>query len=171
METRYLSPIEFNGVKSALAADSNNFVSARRVYEWLGVRTEFSKWVSRRIKTYEFIRDIDYIEVFVKSDENASGRPLREILCSPIMVQQLAMVENSAKGKLVRLFYIDAVSETQKRFEIQQQLNELCMLDKSTFDKASFGSKEMLKRKDFLKKGKPLMKQLEAELQTELFLH
>lgn len=51
MEGYLLTESEFAEVKSAFAANSENLVDARRVHEWLGVKTQFSKWIQKEFKS------------------------------------------------------------------------------------------------------------------------
>ena len=57
MSIKHLPAKQFNAIKQ------NGFVTAvnaRVIHEWLGVKTDFTTWVSRRINKYGFIEHVDY---------------------------------------------------------------------------------------------------------------
>ena len=57
-----------------------NSVNARDVWEYLEVKTEFNKWIIRRLEELGAIENVDYI-VFAKNDENLKGgRPSKEYI-------------------------------------------------------------------------------------------
>ena len=43
-----------------------NSVSSRDIHEDLGVKTQYSKWIEKRIKEYEFIENSDFIAISQK---------------------------------------------------------------------------------------------------------
>lgn len=90
--------------------DTNRFgkqtVNARDLHEFLEVKTQFSDWITKRIKEYGFINNIDYLKI---SNENHSGigpAPI-EYHISLDMAKELSMVERNEKGKQARQYFIE----------------------------------------------------------------
>lgn len=104
---KHLPVAVFNEIKRTFSETKQNgfksTVNARIVHEWLGVKTPFHKWIKRRIESYMFREHVDYC---VTTDKVVRGEEAN-YHCTPDMVKQLAMVENSEKGQLVRLYYLD----------------------------------------------------------------
>jgi anti-repressor protein len=104
---RHLPVALFKEIKSTFAESSREefktTVNARAVHEWLGVKTPFHKWIQRRIDGYQFQEGVDYC---VTVDKIVRGEEVN-YHCVPDMVKQLAMVENSEKGKAARLYFLD----------------------------------------------------------------
>jgi len=100
-------------------------VDARLLHKILEVKRDFSTWIKGKISKYGFIENQDY-RVFAKSGENLLGKSsiishspnrgngdfnrLREAIeyeLSMDMSKELCMVENNAKGKLTRRYFIE----------------------------------------------------------------
>lgn len=104
---KHLPAKQFNEIKKTFQATKQNgfvtAVNARIVHEWLGVKTPFHKWIQRRIEKYSFTEHVDYcltVDKVVRGEET-------NYHCTPDMVKQLAMIENSDMGKLARLYFLD----------------------------------------------------------------
>tara|TARA_R110002167_G_scaffold198626_4_gene401726 strand:- start:770 stop:1420 length:651 start_codon:yes stop_codon:yes gene_type:complete len=81
-------------------------VNARDLHEFLGVKTQFSHWITKRISKFDFQKDNDYI-VIVKKDQNSTGgRPEADYHLTSSMAKELSMLENNEKGKEVRKYFI-----------------------------------------------------------------
>ncbi|MDF1720512.1 MAG: phage antirepressor KilAC domain-containing protein [Minwuia sp.] len=79
---------------------------ARELHGYMAVKDDFSTWMKRRIKKYEFTDGVDYW-VFSDSAENPSGgRPTLEYKLTLDMAKELAMVENNDKGREARRYFI-----------------------------------------------------------------
>lgn len=125
---KHLPVKQFNEIKKTFQASKQNgfitAINARIVHEWLEVGRDFSTWIRSRIEKYKFKEHIDYCLVFPESGEKG-GRRKTEYHCTPDMVKQLAMIENSDKGQLVRLYFLDCetkANEKQKQIEDRQTL-------------------------------------------------
>lgn len=107
---KHLPVAVFNEIKRTFSETKSNdlksTVNARIVHGWLGVKTEYAKWIQRRIEKFGFTEGIDYCTTIVKVGDRSNVVQV-EYHCAPDMVKQLAMLENSEKGKLVRLYYLD----------------------------------------------------------------
>lgn len=131
---KHLPVKQFNEIKKTFQATKQNgfvtAINARIVHEWLGVGRDFSTWIRARIEKYKFKEHVDYCIVEVLSSPNRGTAKSRtqtkkEYHCTPDMVKQLAMIENSDKGQLVRLYFLDCeikANEKQKQIEDRQTL-------------------------------------------------
>ena len=81
--------------QNAIGTDTIQTVNARDLHAFLGVKTEYSHWFSRRVATYGFLQGIDYADAII--DEG----PVRTIEhhVSIDMAKELSMVEKTKKGK------------------------------------------------------------------------
>lgn len=96
-------------------------VSARELHGFLQVRSKFADWIKNRIMKYEFREFEDYIVVegfskslekprlskLSKTENNIGGRPEMDYALTLDMAKQLTMVENNAKGKQARQYFIE----------------------------------------------------------------
>ena len=70
-------------------------VSARELHEFLEVSTAFKDWVSRRIKDYDFIENLDFCSFL---SESSGGRPSTEYFITLDMAKELSMVERNERN-------------------------------------------------------------------------
>ena len=81
-------------------------LSARELHEFLGIGTEFAKWMQRMCE-YGFSENQDY-RVFVKNDDNSKGgRPSTDYEITLDMAKEIAMIQRSDKGKEVRQYFLE----------------------------------------------------------------
>ena len=80
-----------------------NAVSARELHSGLELKKDFTDWV-KNILPY-FVENIDFIEVHSKV--NINNVKMTEYLFSIDMAKQIAMLTRTAKGKEVRLYFIE----------------------------------------------------------------
>ena len=81
-------------------------LSARELHEFLGIGTEFAKWM-QRMGEYGFSENQDY-RVFVKNDDNSKGgRPSTDYEITLDMAKEIAMIQRSDKGKEVRQYFLE----------------------------------------------------------------
>lgn len=81
-------------------------LSARELHEFLGIGTEFAKWMQRMCE-YGFSENQDY-RVFVKNDDNSKGgRPSTDYEITLEMAKEIAMIQRSDKGKEVRQYFLE----------------------------------------------------------------
>jgi phage anti-repressor protein len=111
---------DFNGEKK-------RFVSARELHSWLSVRRDFSTWIKDRIEKYDFVEDSDYFlsipqfgDGFDGSNKGKNKDPktgkvvAKEYVISVDMAKELAMLENSEIGKMVRKYFIRVEGDFKK---------------------------------------------------------
>ena len=153
-------------------------VNARELYEFLGSKRQFANWIKERIESYEFVENVDYVVFnnFVKNPKG--GRSSIEYAITVTMAKELAMVENNAKGKEVRKYFIECERQAKQAnivpqiASIEDLLNasieqgktatEICnqvtKAENISFGMGSLHGKGLSKRK----KEKKILKELQA---------
>lgn len=90
----------------SIQPDGAAYVDARALHEFLQSKTGFSHWIRRKIKQYGFQKNVDFIaEVTPAPDDR--GRPTTEYRITIDTAKQLAMVDESPKGRFIRLWFIE----------------------------------------------------------------
>ncbi|PHM31171.1 antA/AntB antirepressor family protein [Xenorhabdus innexi] len=109
-----------------------NSVSAKSLHKALGVKRNFSAWMSDRINQYEFIEGRDYSIVENLSYPNSDSAKSRQQLTKDYHViintaKELAMVERTEQGRLIRQYFIKCEEALHKVAPIvtKQLRNEL----------------------------------------------
>ena len=85
-------------------------VDARELHRKLKVQTSFNHWFSRRISEYNFDVNKDYFaenQLLVKNDKKVHHRPRTEYFLTIDMAKEIAMVERTEVGKIVRNYFIE----------------------------------------------------------------
>lgn len=77
-------------------------IDARRLHNWLGVKTRFHEWVSRRVDEYGFEEPADFCSIVSKT----GGRPRTDYLLTLDTAKELAMVERTELGRKTRRYFI-----------------------------------------------------------------
>ena len=153
-------------------------VNARELHEFLGSKRQFANWIKERIESYEFVENVDYVVFnnFVKNPKG--GRSSIEYAITVTMAKELAMVENNAKGKEVRKYFIECERQAKQAIlapqitSIEDLLNasveqgktatEICnqvtKAENISFGMGSLHGKGLNKRK----KEKKILKELQA---------
>ena len=92
---RHLPVKQFNEIKKTFQATKQNgfvtAVNARIVHEWLGVKSNHSTWIKRRIEKYGFSEHVDYCLTSSKTGIRSNVEQI-DYHCTPDMVKQLAMI-------------------------------------------------------------------------------
>lgn len=104
-------------------------VSARELYDFLEVGTEFAKWCTRMFD-YGFEEDKDYSIVIVKNDGNSKGgrSTLIDYALTLDCAKEIAMIQRTPQGKQAREYFIACEKKLQ---EIAKPLSTLDMLELS----------------------------------------
>ena len=103
-----------NLIKISVNEEQEQVVSGRELHEFLEVKTQYSKWVERKVEKYNFIENRDFVLVSQKSLTNNPKNPYTEItehIMKLSMAKELAMLENNEKGKQARLYFIKCEEE------------------------------------------------------------
>lgn len=80
-----------------------NSIDARKLHEFLEVKSKFATWIQNRIQKYKFKENIDFVSVSIFLENG--GRTI-EYHLSTNMAKQLTMVENNEKGEQARDYFI-----------------------------------------------------------------
>lgn len=82
-------------------------VSGRDLRDALGIRTNYSTWIDRMIKDFDFIENVDFIPKLGKTRDLIGGRPPTDHLLTIEMAKEICMITRNGKGKQVRKYFID----------------------------------------------------------------
>lgn len=95
----------------AICDEQAQLVDARTLHRFLGIDTEFRKWVARRIEEYGFQEGEDFRSFL---GESSGGRRSREYHVTLDMGKELAMVERNDKGRQARRYFIECEKRLQQ---------------------------------------------------------
>lgn len=91
-------------------------VSAKELYKFLDVRTDYATWIKRMIDC-GFEENIDY-EVFHNSLVNPNplgGRPSKDYLMTIEMAKEISMLQRTEKGREVRKYFIECERQLKEQ--------------------------------------------------------
>jgi len=114
----------------------NPVVSARDLHGFLGVRKDFSTWFKDRVESYGFVEDLDFASVFYAKNGDRIQLPKNgELITSETQkvyrieyaltldcAKELAMVQNNAKGRKARLYFIDVDKKYRALKELKPEI-------------------------------------------------
>jgi len=90
--------------------DTVQTVNLRDVHVWLGVKSKYNDWVTRRIKDYDFKENVDFILVRSKKSIGSFNNlqaNVKEYHATLDMAKEVCMVEKNARGREARRYFID----------------------------------------------------------------
>lgn len=96
-------------------------VDARELHEKLESKRDFSNWITDRIEKYDFIENVDFTTILLKS---TGGRPRIEYALTLDTAKEIAMVENNEQGRKIRRYFIEVEKKARSMFEIPKTLPE-----------------------------------------------
>jgi len=96
-------------------------VDARELHQGLESKRDFSNWITDKIEKYDFIEDIDFTTILLKS---TGGRPRVEYALTLDTAKEIAMVENNEQGRKIRRYFIEVEKKARQMFEIPKTLPE-----------------------------------------------
>lgn len=85
-------------------------VDARELHRKLKVQTKFMNWFPRRVEEYKFDLGKDYfteIQTYSQNWEKVPHRPRTEYFLTLDMAKEIAMVERTEVGKMIRNYFIE----------------------------------------------------------------
>ena len=85
------------------SAGGRDVVSARLLWQFLEVGTEFARWMTRRIEEYGFQENADFSSILT---ESTGGRQASDYVLTLDMAKELSMVERNDKGQQARRYFI-----------------------------------------------------------------
>ena len=94
-----------------IASETIQTVNARELHAFLGVKDKFTMWIQRRIETFGFVQDIDY----VVSRFGERTNDTKSYFVTIDMAKELSMVERTPKGKEARRYFIACEKELTRR--------------------------------------------------------
>ncbi len=78
--------------------NNNQTVSARDLYEFLEVKTDFTHWCKRMFE-YGFEEGVDFIPIM---EESTGGRPSLDYALTMDCAKEISMIQRTEKGKIAR---------------------------------------------------------------------
>ncbi|MDV2518407.1 phage antirepressor KilAC domain-containing protein [Enterococcus faecalis] len=165
-------------IKVTTNENDEQLVNGRELYEFLGVKDNYTDWFKRMIK-YGFDENVDFISFSEKSDKPFGGRPQVNHYVKLDMAKEISMLQRTERGKQARRYFIQlekfwnspemltkrALEFQQKKIEVLQLENE-SLKPKALFADAVDASKTSILIGDLAK----LIKQNGIEIgQNRLF--
>jgi len=100
-------------IKIELKENGQQLVNARDLHEYLELSEQFSDWIKRNIKKYEFEENVDYIIISGKSEISIKSRVEYHLTLDT--AKELSMISDSAKGKIARKYFIECEKQLRKK--------------------------------------------------------
>ena len=92
--------------------ENDILVSARKLYNFLDIKTLFRTWFPRMTE-YGFEEGEDYIKLYEKSNTSGGEQMIVDYMMKIDMAKEIAMIQRSEKGKAARKYFI----EVEKKFK------------------------------------------------------
>ncbi len=132
-------------IKVTTNENGEQLVNGRELYEFLGVKDNYTDWFKRMIK-YGFDENVDFISFSEKSDKPFGGRPQVNHYVKLDMAKEISMLQRTERGKQARRYFIQLEKfwnspemVTKRALEFQQKKIEVLQLEnKSLKPKALF---------------------------------
>nr|DAR67285.1 MAG TPA: AntA/AntB antirepressor [Caudoviricetes sp.] len=137
-----------------------NSADARELHAFLNSEQEFANWIKNRITQYGFLENQDYI---IKTTYTGR-RPRKEYFITLNMAKELCMVENNAKGKEARQYFIKCEQELQA-LKFSHYVNRIADLNAVLIDNAKRHKRRINGYKSQLKQHNEKIVVLKHELE------
>ncbi|MGE7092580.1 phage antirepressor KilAC domain-containing protein [Lysinibacillus sp. NPDC048646] len=92
-------------IKTTQNENGDIIVSGRDLYEFLGVKDNYTDWFKRMV-TYGFTENVDFISLSEKSEKPTGGRPKLDHAIKLDMAKELSMIQRNEQGKQARQYFI-----------------------------------------------------------------
>lgn len=102
-----MNEISISTTSAIIGNETVNAVNARELWAFLEIKTQFKDWIARRISEYGFSDGQDFTVLKNERGENKGRFTPTEYIISLDMAKELAMVENNAKGRQARQYFIE----------------------------------------------------------------
>lgn len=137
-----------------------NSADARELHSFLNSEQQYADWIKNRISQYGFLEKQDYI---IKTTYTGR-RPRKEYFITLNMAKELCMVENNAKGKEARQYFIKCEQELQA-LKFSHYVNRIADLNAVLIDNAKRHRREINGYKSQLKQHNEKIVVLKHELE------
>lgn len=122
-------------IKVTTNENDEQLVNGRELYEFLGVKDNYTDWFKRMIK-YGFDENVDFISFSEKSDKPFGGRPQVNHYVKLDMAKEISMLQRTEIGKQARRYFIQLEKFwnspemlTKRALEFQQKKIEVLQLE------------------------------------------
>lgn len=102
-----MTSITISTAPATIGGETVNAVNARELWAFLESKQEFANWIQSRIKKFGFSEGVDFAVDKIINGKNAGQFAPTEYIVSLDMAKELAMVENNAKGRQARQYFIE----------------------------------------------------------------
>ena len=93
---------------SVIGGSQVNSVNAKDLHEGLGIKTDFRKWVERKIANNVFLEEEkDYILLDGTVQVGKGGHNKKDYALTLDAAKKIAMVEDSARGNAIREYFLE----------------------------------------------------------------
>ncbi len=79
--------------KIIIGNEEVNSVNARELWQFLEIRTQFKDWITRRIKEYEFVEDIDFTLLKNERGKNNGRFTSKDYIITLDMAKELSLLK------------------------------------------------------------------------------
>jgi phage anti-repressor protein len=143
-----LLPIELRSIGEG----QMNTVNARLLYEFLGVRKDFSNWIKAQIKRARLQEDRDYILLTPEGEQTRGGNNRIDYFFTLESGKHIAMMSECDKGFEVRDYFIECegIAQQKSQYNIPQTYPEALRVA------ADFAQENQEQRKVILNQNKEL---------------
>lgn len=115
-----------NGLVNVYKNDNQEkLVDARELHGFLEVGDRFDQWIQRRIEKYGFVENLDFCTILCKTE----GRPRTDYILKLDMAKEIAMVENNAKGRIARRYFIEVEKKYRQMVDVSNLSPQLQMFN------------------------------------------
>ena len=145
-------------------------VDARTLHRWLKNGERFATWIKKRIKTYGFIENEDFVSYSVKTEKPHGGRTSKEYTLTLDTAKELSMVENNAQGREARRYFFNCEKVLRKTvFSLMVQFNKASLeFDKFCEIASHAGRTLSLVGKQYKPQAKSKLDELKSKVQPHL---
>lgn len=114
-------------IEHEIAGELQPCVDARELHNWLKCGELFATWIKKRIKTYKFLENEDYVLILANTKTKGRGGNRRSVdyFLTLDMAKELSMVENNDQGRMARRYFINCEKTLrQAAFGLMNQFNK-----------------------------------------------
>lgn len=144
-------------------------VDARTLHQWLKNGDHFATWIKRRIRTYGFIENEDFILISAETEikkGRGGNRKSVDYLLTLDVAKELSMVENNVQGRIARRYFINCEKVLrQSTLSLFNQFNKAVLELENLSDIASNAGRTLCL---VGKRYKPIARHKVEELQSQL---